>query len=160
MLLRLLIFLKLLERSLTNQPQRRTLGFESSYYWPTYNDWYIQMQALLPTLLPDMEWWTRLLQYSVGRNCVGWFNLAATTRVESRKPIKFILPTINIQFTRPIFPVIRKPFCDTNWVYQAYFSYSHTKPNKLFFILYPLNLQATMNQCKYQYKYIGTGYTL
>ena len=66
----------------------------------------------------------------LGRSSVGWFNPAAATRVESRKPTGFILPTIDIEFTRPILPAIREPFCDTHRVHQACLSYSHTKPNK------------------------------
>ena len=88
-----------------------------------------------------------------------WFNLAAI-RVESKKPTGFILPTIDIEFTRPILPTIREPFCNTHRVHHACLSYGRTEPNKLFFMWYTSNLQATMNQCKYQYRCTGTGCTL
>ena len=101
-----------------------------------------------------------MLRHLVGRNYIGWFNLAAAIRVESRKPTGFIVPTIDIEFTRPILLAIRKPFCDTYRVHHACFPYGRTKPNKLFFIWYTSNLQVTMNQCKYQYKCTGTGCTL
>ena len=129
-LLRLLMFLRSSERSLNNQPKRRTLRLKSGYRWVTYNDWRVQTQALLPTSSPGMEGWTRLLWHSVGRNCVGWFNLAAATRVESKKPTGFILLARGIEFTKPVFPAMCKTFCDTHQVYQAYFFYGYTEPNK------------------------------
>ena len=88
-----------------------------------------------------------------------WFNLAAATCVESRKPTGFIFPTIDIEFVRSFRLAICKPFCNTHWVYQACLFYGYTKPNKLFFMWYTSNLQATMNKCKYQYRCTGTGYT-
>ena len=39
-----------------------------------------------------------------------WFNPAAAIRVESRKPTGFILPTIDIEFTKPVPPAIRELF--------------------------------------------------
>ena len=127
------------------------LWLKSSYYWSTHNDWRVQMQVLLPTLPPSMEWWTRMLRHLVGRNCVGWFDLAAETSGESRKPTGFILPTIGIEFTRPILPAIRKPFCDTHWVDQACLFYGHTKPNKLLFQCYISKLQSTIKRCRYNW---------
>ena len=108
-------------------------------------NWRVQTQALLLTLPPGMKWWTRMLQHSVGRNCIGWFNLAAVTGVESRKLTRFIFPTIDIQFIRLILSAIRKPFCNTNQAHQACFSYSYTEPNKLFFMWYTSNLQPQGN---------------
>ena len=98
-----------------------------------------------------MEWWIRMLRHLVGRNCVGWFNLAAETLVESMKPTGFILPTIDIEFTRCILPTIRKPFCDTHRIYQACLSYGHTEPNKLLFQWYISNLQSTIKRCRYDW---------
>ena len=69
----------------------------------------------------------------LGRSSVGWFNLAAAIRVESKKPTGFILPAM------------RKPFCDTHRVHQACPSYGHTEPNKLFFMWYTSNLQPRGN---------------
>ena len=107
-LLRLPMFLKSSERSLNNQPKRRT--FDSSL------------------VIGD-----RLTMTATALNqggSTGWFNLAAATRVESRKPTGFILPTMDIKFTRPGFSTIRKPFWDTHRVHQACLSYGHTEPNK------------------------------
>ena len=42
--------------------------------------------------------------HSLGRSSVGWFNPAATTRIESRKP------TIDIEFTRPVLLTIHGLF--------------------------------------------------
>ena len=61
---------------------------------------------------------------------IGWFNPTTTIQIESRKT-RFILPTIDIEFTRPVLPAIRKPFCDTDRVRQTCLSYGHTEPNKI-----------------------------
>ena len=42
-LLRLLMFLKSSERSLNNQPKRRTLWLKSSYWWPTHRNGAVQI---------------------------------------------------------------------------------------------------------------------
>ena len=105
MLLTLLMFLKSLQRSLNNQPERRTLQLKSSYRWPTHDDWSVQTQVLLPTLPPGMEWWTRLLRHSIGRNSVRWFNLAPTRCIKSGKPTGFV------------FSAIHKLFWDIHWVH-------------------------------------------
>ena len=39
---------------------------------------------------------------------IGWFNPVGTIRIESKKPIGFILSVIDIEFTKPILPVIHK----------------------------------------------------
>ena len=52
-----------------------------------------------------------------------WFNPAATIRVESKKPIGFILPAIYTLFY------------DTHQIYQAWFFYGHTKLNKTAFLV-------------------------
>ena len=41
---------------------------------------------------------------------------------------------MSIEFTKPVLPAIRKPFCDTHWVHQACLFYSHIKPKKTAFL--------------------------
>ena len=87
--------------------------------------------------------------HSLGRSSVGWFNLAAAIRVESKKPTGFILPAIRelflsetrIKSTRPAFLT------------------ATPSPTKLLIRWYTSNLQVTMNQCRYQYSCTGTGHT-
>ena len=56
----------------------------------------------------------------LGRSFVGWFNPAAATRVKSKKSIKYILPTINIEPTRPVLLVVHiKPTGDDKSVQKS-----------------------------------------
>ena len=62
---------------------------------------------------------------------IKWFSPIAAMYMESRKPIGFI------------FPVMRKFFCNTHWVYQAYLFYGHIKPNKISLLV--VNIKPTNN---------------
>ena len=41
---------------------------------------------------------------------VGWFNPVAMTRIKFKKPTGFTFPTIEIEFIRPVFPIIHGLF--------------------------------------------------
>ena len=64
------------------------------------------------------------------------------TRVKSRKPIGFILPAWHIEFTKPIFLAMRKPFCDMYQVHQACLSYGYIEPNKTTLLVVHIKLQT------------------
>ena len=127
------MFLKLLEQSLTTTKQKKE----------RYN---------LSLFIVD-----QLIMTRTGLNQGGsttWFNLAPVIQVESKKPTGFILPTIDIEFTRPIFPEIRKPFWATHQVHRAFFSYCHTKPNKTALPVIYIKLAAYKQMVQIQPRYI------
>ena len=79
------------------------------------------------------------------------FNLAAAIRVESRKPIEFIVPAGGIEFTKSVPPTIHKLFFfETRIESTRPASLMATlKQTKLLFRWYISNLQSTIKRCRY-----------